>query len=49
MTKDYVDYIQTIDFIQTIGCTDSTIIDNQESSDEFYGQSDYKQYVDDWC
>lgn len=43
MTKDYLDYIQTTDY------TDSTIIDNQESSDEFYGQPDYKQYVDDWC
>lgn len=43
MTKDYLDYTQTTDY------TNYTVIDNQESSDEFYGQSNYKQYVDDWC
>ena len=43
MTKDYLDYIQAIDYAMP------TDIDNQESSDEFYGQPDYKQYVDDWC
>lgn len=43
MTKDYLDYIQTIDYI------DSTVIDNQESSDEFYGCPDYKKYYEEWC
>lgn len=47
MTKDYINYIQTTDY--TTDYTDSTVVDNQESSDEFYGQPDYKQYVDDWC
>lgn len=43
MTKDYIDYIQTTDYM------DTPIIGNQESSNEFYGQPNYKQYIDDWC
>ena len=43
MTKDYTDYLQSLDYPEV------NYIDNQESSDEFYGCPEYKQYVDDWC
>lgn len=43
MTKDYTDYLQSLDYSEV------NYIDNQEYSDEFYGCPEYKQYVDDWC
>lgn len=42
MTKDYTDYLQLAD------CP-TEYIDNQESSDEFYGCPDYKKYYEEWC
>ena len=43
MNKDYVDYIQAIDYSNEYNQ------DNQESSDEFYGCPEYKRYVEEWC
>lgn len=45
MTKDYLDYTQTIIYNDDV----SSDIDNQEYLDEFYGCPDYKQYFEEWC
>ena len=44
MTKDYTDFLKS-----AIEYSNEYMIDNQESSDEFYGCPDYKSYYEEWC
>jgi hypothetical protein len=45
MTKDYLDYIQSVVYADD----EIDYTDNQECLDEFYGCPEYKQYYEEWC